>query len=106
MTQTGRTPDGDRDGRTEPHPMAVLIEGHLREAFAPSRVAVVDESHLHAGHGGWREGGGTHYRIEVVSESFAGKTRVERHRLVNAALEEAFRRGLHAIAIKAEAPQA
>ncbi|MGJ3264344.1 MAG: BolA family protein [Salinarimonas sp.] len=86
--------------------MKSLIETRLTEAFAPARLSVVDESHLHAGHAGWREGGGTHFRIEVVSDAFAGKSRVERHRMVNAALAEAFDRGLHALAIKAEAPSA
>jgi BolA protein len=86
--------------------MKTLIETRLREAFAPSTLVVSDESHLHAGHSGWREGGETHYRIEVVSDAFAGKSRVEIHRLVNAALSEAFDRGLHALAIKASAPPA
>lgn len=83
-----------------------LIETRLREAFTPSTLVVSDESHLHAGHSGSREGGETHYRIEVVSDVFAGKSRVETHRLVNAALSEAFDRGLHALAIKASAPPA
>ncbi|WP_372426101.1 BolA family protein [Salinarimonas chemoclinalis] len=83
--------------------MKSLIETRLSDAFAPVRLSVVDESHLHAGHAGWREGGETHFRIEVVSDAFAGKSRVERHRLVNAALKEAFDRGLHALAVKAEA---
>lgn len=95
--------DASHDTNPDRHPMATLIEARLQEAFAPARLAVVDESHLHAGHGGWREGGGTHYRIEVVSDAFSGKSRVERHRMINAALAEAFERGLHAIAIKAEA---
>ena len=51
-------------------------------------------------------GGETHFRIEVVSDAFAGKSRVERHRMVNAAVKEAFDRGLHALAVKAEAPSA
>lgn len=90
---------------TDPAPgMKALIEARLAEAFAPRRLSVVDESHLHAGHAGWREGGETHFRIEVVSDAFAGKSRVERHRMINAALSEAFDRGLHALAIKAEAP--
>lgn len=84
--------------------MKTLIETRLADALAPSRLSVVDESHLHAGHAGWREGGETHFRIEVVSAAFSGKSRVERHRMVNAALQEAFDRGLHALAIKAEAP--
>ncbi len=84
--------------------MKDLIEARLREALAPETLAVIDESHLHAGHMGAREGGETHYRLDVVAEAFAGKSRVERHRLVNEALRPAFERGLHALAIKARAP--
>jgi BolA protein len=84
--------------------MKDLIEARLREALAPDTLAVIDESHLHAGHMGAREGGETHYRLDVVAGAFAGKSRVERHRLVNEALRPAFERGLHALAIKARAP--
>ena len=84
--------------------MNELIEARLRETLDPIDLSVIDESHLHAGHLGWREGGETHYRIEVVSPLFSGKSRVDRHRLVNAALDVAFERGLHALAIKAKAP--
>ena len=76
----------------------------LEERLQPARLAVLDESDQHIGHGGWREGGETHFRIDIVSEAFSGKTRVERHRLVNDALKGAFQRGLHALAIKAKAP--
>lgn len=84
--------------------MNELIETRLRENLGPIDLAVIDESHQHAGHAGWREGGETHYRIEVVSPLFSGKSRVDRHRMVNAALGEAFARGLHALAIQAKAP--
>ncbi len=84
--------------------MKELIETRLSEALRPSRLEVIDESHLHAGHAGAREGGETHYRLNVVAEAFAGKGRVERHRLVNDALKPAFERGLHALAIRASAP--
>jgi BolA protein len=77
----------------------------LEERLQPTRLAVLDESHQHVGHGGWREGGETHFRIDIVSEAFSGKTRVERHRLVNEALKGAFDRGLHALAIQAKAPE-
>jgi len=76
----------------------------LQERLHPLRLSVEDESHQHAGHAGWREGGETHFRIDIVSDRFSGKSRVERHRLVNAALAEAFDRGLHALAIRAKAP--
>lgn len=76
----------------------------LTRDLAPTFVTVEDESHQHAGHSGWREGGETHFRIDVVSAAFAGKSRVERHRIVNTALAGAFEQGLHALAIKARAP--
>lgn len=84
--------------------MQALIEEKLCAALAPESLNVVDESHMHAGHAGWREGGGTHYRVEIVASAFSGKSRVERHRLVNEALEIAFARGLHALALRASAP--
>jgi BolA family transcriptional regulator, general stress-responsive regulator len=76
----------------------------LEERLQPARLAVLDETDQHIGHGGWREGGETHFRIDIVSEAFSGKSRVERHRLVNDALKGAFERGLHALAIQAKAP--
>ncbi len=76
----------------------------LRERLHPISLSVEDESHQHVGHAGWREGGDTHYRIDIVSAAFEGKSRVERHRMVNDVLADAFRRGLHALAIKARAP--
>lgn len=76
----------------------------LTRELEPIRLSVEDESAQHAGHGGWREGGETHFRIDVVAEAFAGKSRVERHRLVNTLLAEAFDRGLHALAIQAKSP--
>ena len=76
----------------------------LQERLQPSEMTVTDESHLHHGHAGWREGGETHFRIDIVSATFEGKSRVERHRLVNETLAEAFDRGLHALAVKARSP--
>ena len=76
----------------------------LRERLDPTRLVVEDESQQHFGHAGWREGGETHFRINVVSRAFEGKSRVERHRVINAALAGAFERGLHALAIQAKAP--
>ncbi|HKG84341.1 MAG TPA: BolA family protein [Beijerinckiaceae bacterium] len=80
------------------------ITATLRERLDPIRLVVEDESQQHFGHAGWREGGETHFRIDVVSPAFEGKSRVERHRIVNAALAGAFERGLHALAIQAKAP--
>ena len=80
------------------------IDATLQERLHPTSLSVVDESHQHIGHAGWREGGETHFRLDIVSAAFAGKSRVERHRMVNEVLGEAFQRGLHALAIKARAP--
>jgi len=80
------------------------IRGRLTEAFAPASLEVVDESHLHKGHAGHRPEGDTHFRVRIAAEAFRGKTRVESHRLINAAMKDEFARGLHALAIEAKAP--
>ncbi len=82
--------------------MKDLIEDRLRSAFAPLSLDVIDESHQHHGHAGWREGGETHFRVRIVAGAFDGLSRIDRHRRVNAALAEAFSRGLHALAIDAK----
>ena len=84
--------------------MAERITKNLRQALAPSRLEGIDESHQHQGHGGWREGGETHFRVIVVSEAFAGKSRLDRHRLVNAALVQELADRVHALAIVAKEP--
>lgn len=84
--------------------MAERITGKLTAQLAPEHLAVIDESHQHHGHAGWREGGETHFRVEIVSPAFSGKSRLERHRLVNAALAEELAERVHALAIQARAP--
>ncbi|HEY4956238.1 MAG TPA: BolA family protein [Caldimonas sp.] len=79
------------------------IEATLREALAPASLAVVDDSHLHAGHAGAREG--RHFSVAITSARFAGLSRVARHRLVYDALHTLMPRGIHALAIDARAPQ-
>jgi BolA protein len=76
----------------------------LESELRPAELTVIDESHQHHGHAGWRQGGETHFRVDIVSAAFAGKSRVERHRIVNQFLAGAFERGLHALAIRARAP--
>lgn len=76
----------------------------LQDGLQPTALTVKDDSEKHRGHGGWREGGETHFSIDIVSDAFIGKSRLERHRLVNEALKGAFERGLHALAINARAP--
>lgn len=83
---------------------ADIITRRLTDAFQPQSVKVVDESDLHIGHAGWREGGQTHYRVYIVSDAFKGKTRVERHRMINAALAQELAGSVHALAIHASAP--
>jgi BolA protein len=75
----------------------------LTEAFRPDRLEVVDESHLHKGHAGAHPDGESHFRVRIVSAAFAGKTRVEMHRMVNEALAPEIEGGLHALAIEAKA---
>ncbi|HXI05068.1 MAG: BolA family protein [Bradyrhizobium sp.] len=76
----------------------------LREAFVPESLEVADESHLHEGHAGHRPGGETHFRVYIVSPSFEGKSRVERHRMINATLASELAGSVHALAIHAQAP--
>jgi len=76
----------------------------LREAFSPESLEVQDESHLHEGHAGHRPGGETHFRVYIVSPAFSGKSRVERHRMINAALAAELAGSVHALALHIKAP--
>jgi BolA protein len=80
------------------------IREKLMGALEPTRLDVVNESHLHAGHASSPETGQSHFRVLVISPRFAGLSRVARHRLVNEALAGELRAGLHALAIAAYAP--
>ncbi|PWB80070.1 MAG: BolA family transcriptional regulator [Methylocystaceae bacterium] len=80
------------------------IREKLTNGLAPISLAVVDESHRHAGHGGHHANGESHFRVDIVSAAFAGKRLVERHRLVNSLLSEELAGGVHALAISARAP--
>ena len=83
---------------------ADLITQKLTEAFSPQSLKVEDESQKHEGHAGSRPGGQTHYRVYIVSQAFAGKTRLERHRMINEKLAGELQGGVHALAIHASAP--
>ncbi len=72
--------------------------------MAPQSLDVEDESQNHAGHAGHRPGGQTHFRVYIVSEAFRGKSRVERHRMINQLLSAELAGGIHALAIHASAP--
>jgi BolA family transcriptional regulator, general stress-responsive regulator len=80
------------------------ITNKLREAFTPESLEVTDESHLHEGHAGHRPGGETHFRVYIVSPVFEGKSRIERHRMINVALAGELAGSVHALAIRAVAP--
>lgn len=84
--------------------MKASINDKLMAALKPTHLVVTDESHLHAGHAGWREGGETHFRLKIVSDAFVGKTRLERHRMVNTILAGELEGGVHALAMATKAP--
>jgi len=71
----------------------------LEARFAPGSVSVVDDSARHAGHAGAQPGGETHYRVRIVSDAFAGLSRLARQRLVNELLSQEFQTGLHALSL-------
>ena len=75
-----------------------LIGRRLRDALAPERLEIVDDSAAHAGHAGAREGG--HFTVRIVSTAFAGKPLIQRHRLVHAAVADLMRQEIHALSIK------
>lgn len=84
------------------------VESTIREklevAFRPASLDIVNESHLHHGHHGSPGTGESHFRVHIVAQAFAGKSRVERHRLVNDVLRTELAGPIHALAIKAESP--
>lgn len=81
---------------------AEQIRERLQQALQPQSLEVIDDSHLHAGHAGAREG--RHFTVRVVSERFNGLSRLARHRLVYDSLADSMARGIHALAIEARAP--
>ncbi|WP_237153282.1 BolA family protein [Oryzibacter oryziterrae] len=82
------------------------MQAALEASFAPSHLVIEDESARHHGHAGHREGGETHYRIEIESAVFAGRPRVACHRLVTESLAAEFQSGLHALSLVTRAPSA
>ena len=79
------------------------IEERLKAEFTPVHLQVKDQSHLHAGHAGARDGMG-HFEATIVADAFAGKSRIERHRLVYAALGSLMQTDIHALKINAYSP--
>tara|TARA_B100001248_G_C27125890_1_gene337906 strand:- start:305 stop:562 length:258 start_codon:yes stop_codon:yes gene_type:complete len=76
---------------------ADTIAQKLKDALSPQHIVVEDVSHNHAGHAGWREGGGTHFTVTIKSASFAGRSRVEQHRIVNSILADELAGDIHAL---------
>lgn len=84
------------------------VERTIRERLAalePQALELVDESELHRGHAGYREGGNTHWRLSIVSARFQGRSTVERHRMIYQALGSLMQHPIHALAISARSPE-
>lgn len=102
MNLDPRAPQATPGGTPPAAPSAGDVQAALQAAFQPAALEVIDDSHLHAGHAGAREG--RHFTVRIRSERFAGLNRVARHRLVYDALAGWMPRGIHALAIDAQAP--
>jgi BolA protein len=84
---------------------AARIEARLREAFSPDALLVKDQSHLHAGHAGAKDGRG-HFEIHIVADAFADRSRIQSHRLIYDALGPMMTSDIHALSIRASAKKA
>ncbi|HEV2513752.1 MAG TPA: BolA family protein [Devosia sp.] len=76
------------------------IAEKLSVKFAPTHLEVIDESEKHRGHGGYREGGETHFRVRIASPLFTGQSRLAQHRAVMEALDAELKAGVHALAVE------
>ena len=76
----------------------------LENEFQPLYLEIIDESHLHAGHMGYKEGISTHFRVTIVSEKFASQPPIKQHKLVNSALKDQLDGPVHALALKTIKP--
>jgi BolA protein len=81
------------------------LERKIAEALSPKTLEITDESHHHAGHAGARAGGDSHFNVVIVADAFAGKSRVDRQRLVNGLLADEFAAGLHALSLTTLTPE-
>ena len=86
-------------------PVADSIERKLSAGLVPLRLAVIDQSHLHAGHAGARAGGESHFRVEIVSAAFRGLSRIDRQREVHRLLAAELAGPVHALSIAAQTPE-
>ena len=80
------------------------IERRLKAGLSPARLTVIDESARHRGHAGARPEGESHFRVIVVAAAFAGRSRIERQRMVHAALGDLMQTDIHALGITARTP--
>ena len=86
-------------------PVATEMLKRLNSALAPTKVELTDDSEKHRGHGGYNPAGESHFSLEIVSPAFVGRSRVERQRMVYAALGDLMKERVHALSIKALAPE-
>ena len=87
------------------NPCAGRIRILLEQAFAPLDLSIEDESWKHAGHVGSRDHGGGHFRVHITSAKFAGKSTLQRHRMIHAVLQPLFAADIHALSLDARAPE-
>lgn len=85
-------------------PVATEMLARLGSSLNPTRVELIDDSEQHRGHGGYNQAGESHFSLRIESAAFAGRSRVERQRLVYAALGELLHERVHALSIRATAP--
>ena len=84
--------------------MAEIIKSKLEAALAPQLLDIEDQSERHRGHAGYREDGESHFHLTIVSDAFAGKSRLDRQRLVHSALAEELKEKIHALSMSVKAP--
>ena len=85
-------------------PVADTIREKLTDGLHPARLEIVDESDKHAGHSGWRPGGETHFRVEIVAQAFDGKSRIDRQRMVYRLLADELEDRVHALSLATSTP--
>lgn len=88
----------------DPSPVAAAIRAKLEAAFTPSALSILDESHLHAGHAGHDRRGESHFAVAMQAVAFAGKSRVERQRMVHSVLADELKGRVHALRLSLAAP--
>jgi len=89
---------------TSTGPVATEMLARLNSALSPTRIDLTDDSEQHRGHGGYNPAGESHFSLRIESAAFAGKNRVERQRMIYAALGDLMRERVHALSIRATAP--